>query len=194
MLLSSYTDNFVEVGIDEVGRGAIAGPVVVAAVILPKKFISPDIKDSKQMSAAAREKTAEMIRKKALDFAIATVSNEIIEIENIAQATKRGMAEVLKKLQLRPEWVLVDGVQKFATDLCMRTIVKGDQKFMSIAAASILAKVHRDTLMQYWHNSYPKYHWNRNVGYPTKAHRGAIDTFGISPIHRKTFVPCRYYV
>lgn len=193
MLLSSYTDDFIEVGIDEVGRGAIAGPVVVGAVILPKKFTSPDIRDSKQMSPIARKKAAEIIYQKALDFSIATVSNEIIEAQNIVRATQKGMREVVKKLRVKPKWILVDGLQKFDTDLCMTAIIKGDQKLMSIAAASIIAKNYRDTLMQYWHKSYPEYNWKNNVGYPTQEHRNAVDQFGLSPIHRKTFAPCHLY-
>lgn len=188
MLQKSFTNNLIEVGVDEVGRGCLAGPVVAAAVILPKDFFHSKLTDSKQLSAKEREKIKIDIENNALQFAISEVSAPKIDEINILQASFLAMHQALDKLTLTPELILVDGNRfvpyKFINHQC---IIKGDSKFFSIAAASVLAKCYRDNLMTNLSYSYPEYAWQKNMGYPTLAHRKAIKEFGITPWHRASF-------
>jgi ribonuclease HII len=188
MLKSSFTKKLVEAGLDEAGRGCLAGPVVAAAVILPKKYKHADLKDSKKLSKKKRNKLREDIIKDAIDWSIAIVDNKMIDEMNILNASFYAMHEAITKLEASPELLLVDG-NKFNPykQIPHECIVKGDNKFLSIAAASILAKTFRDEYMSELHEKYPVYHWHRNVGYPTPFHREVIKTKGISPYHRKTF-------
>ncbi|MCB0514746.1 MAG: ribonuclease HII [Chitinophagales bacterium] len=188
MLKPYYNQNLTEAGCDEVGRGCLAGPVVAAAVILPKNFHHPLLNDSKQLSEATRNTLQHYIKDNALAWAIAAASETEIDHINILQASFLAMHRALDQLSLTPEHILVDGNRFLPYHFIPHTcIVKGDSKFAAIAAASILAKTYRDQLMQQLHQAFPAYHWQQNKGYPTLAHRKAIETFGISPFHRKSF-------
>ena len=188
MLIASFSGDKIEAGCDEAGRGCLAGPVVAAAVILPGDYKHKWLNDSKQLSKARREALRDDILRDAIDYAIAEVSNEEIDKINILKASIAGMHRALDKLKNRPELILIDG-NKFIPYNGIRhhCIVKGDGKYLSIAAASILAKTWRDDLMEKLHNSHPEYGWDRNAGYPTKEHRQAIIKYGITPYHRKSF-------
>lgn len=183
-----YLKNTVEVGTDEAGRGCLAGPVVAAAVILPSDFDHPLLNDSKQLTEKQRAILRPIIEEKALAFGIAFVSEEKIDEINILQASILAMHRSIEKLSITPEHIIVDG-NKFKPfkNIPHTTVVKGDAKFMSIAAASVLAKTHRDAFMHKIDAEYPNYCWNQNKGYPTKKHRDAIREFGASFYHRKTF-------
>ena len=183
-----YLKNTVEVGTDEAGRGCLAGPVVAAAVILPSDFDHPLLNDSKQLTEKQRAILRPIIEEKALAFAVAFVSEEKIDEINILQASILAMHRSIEKLSITPEHIIVDG-NKFKPfkNIPHTTVVKGDAKFMSIAAASVLAKTHRDAFMHKIDAEYPNYCWNQNKGYPTKKHRDAIREFGASFYHRKTF-------
>jgi ribonuclease HII len=175
-------------GCDEAGRGCLAGPVVAAAVILPDDFYHPILNDSKQISEKSREKLRVIIEKSALSWAVAFVSPQKIDEINILNASILAMHEALSSLKLQPEAILVDGNRfKPYRDLPYQCVVKGDSKYANIAAASILAKTHRDEYMLQLHNEFPIYGWDRNKAYPTKLHRTAIELNGITPYHRKTF-------
>lgn len=177
-----------EAGCDEAGRGCLAGPVYAAAVILPDDFSHPWLNDSKQLSEARRDKMRTIIEREAVAWAVATVSAEEIDRINILQASILAMHRALNALSVRPGAVIVDGNRfKPYGDLPWTTFVKGDGRFANIAAASILAKTHRDEEMRRLHEQYPMYAWNINKGYPTKAHRAAIAEYGPSPLHRMTF-------
>jgi len=178
----------IEAGCDEAGRGCLSGPVVAAAVILPKGFRDPGINDSKKLSIAKREAIAPIIMKKALAFGIGVVDHREIDEINILNASFLAMHRALDKLVVRPEMILVDG-NRFNPypSIDHACIIKGDSKFLNIAAASVLAKTHRDKLMLCYNEQYPGYGWERNMGYPTKEHRKAIKANGVSPIHRLTF-------
>jgi ribonuclease HII len=187
-LKSWHTKGRAEAGVDEVGRGCLAGPVVAAAVILPPRFRMPLLNDSKQVSAKNREVLYDLIRDKALAFAIAEVDNTRIDEINILQATYEAMHIALDQLAIRPEHILVDGNRFRPYPIIPHTcIIKGDSKFKSIAAASILAKVYRDRLMCEQGKIYPAYTWEQNAGYPTRAHRAAIAEIGACPLHRMSF-------
>lgn len=183
-----------EAGCDEAGRGCLCGPVSCAAVILPPDFECEELNDSKQLSAHKREELRKVIEKEALAWSVVMVEADEIDRINILNASIAGMQRALDKLSIRPAHILVDG-NKFKPYLDPQlnmqtqhhTVVKGDATFMSIAAASILAKTHRDELMLEYSRQYPGYGWEQNMGYPTKAHREAISRLGITPIHRKTF-------
>lgn len=183
-----------EAGCDEAGRGCLCGPVSCAAVILPPDFQCEELNDSKKLSAKKRDALRSVIEKEALAWAVVMVSPEEIDRINILQASIAGMQRALDQLSIRPRHIIVDG-NKFKpyrdphsfVDLPYHTVVKGDGKYMSIAAASILAKTHRDELMLRYNEQYPGYGWDRNAGYPTRAHREAIHRLGITPIHRKSF-------
>lgn len=189
MLRVRYGDPFIlEAGCDEAGRGCLAGPVTAAAVILPPDFEHPMLNDSKQLSARQREQLRDIIKDKALAWAIAHVSVEEIDRINILNASFLAMHRAIENLQIRPELLLIDGnrFNPFA-GIAHRCIVHGDALFMSIAAASILAKTERDRLMADLHEQYPHYHWITNKGYPTEAHRQAIMQNGLTVHHRKSF-------
>jgi ribonuclease HII len=188
MLLSSHTPDLVEVGLDEVGRGCLAGPVVAAAVILPKDYTNELLTDSKQVSEKKRLILEEDIKKYALDYAISEVSPQKIDEINILNASFLAMHQALDQLKIEPEFLLVDGNRfhkyKNLSHLC---VVKGDGKYLSIAAASILAKNYRDQLMTELGKEFPMYDWHKNAAYPTKKHREAIKEFGITHWHRKSY-------
>ena len=192
MFKSAFTTELVEAGCDEVGRGCLAGPVVAAAVILPKDFTHVILTDSKQLSAENRTQLAKEIKAQALAYAVAEVSNEQIDEINILNASFLAMHQALDALSVRPEFILVDGNRfnpyPFVSHEC---VVKGDQRYFSIAAASVLAKTYRDSLMQRLAEEHPQYGWESNVGYPTSAHRQAIRQHGITPWHRKSFAGCK---
>lgn len=187
-LLKHWSNKYIEAGCDEVGRGCLSGPVVAAAVIIDEKFNHNLINDSKKLTPKIRKELDLYIRENAVDFAIAEVSPEFIDQYNILNASIHAMHLALDQLKTRPELILVDG-NKFKpySFIPHECIIKGDSKVLSIAAASILAKNHRDYLMEKLHEEYPQYHWNKNMGYPTKAHREAIAQYGITPYHRKSF-------
>ena len=178
----------VEAGCDEAGRGCLAGPVTAAAVILPPDFNNDLINDSKQLSERQREQLRPVIEREALAWAVAMVSPEEIDRINILRASITAMHRALDQLSVRPEAILVDGNRFFPyQDIPYTTIVKGDGKMLSIAAASILAKTHRDELMRRLDEEYPQYGWARNKGYPTPDHRAATAQDGATPDHRRTF-------
>ncbi|SMD43729.1 RNase HII [Aquiflexum balticum DSM 16537] len=183
--LESYR---LEAGCDEVGRGCLCGPVVAAAVILPEDYANEFINDSKKLSKSNRENLFEEIKDAALAWSIAEASVEEIDQINILHASFLAMNRAVKSLNLIPHHLLIDG-NRFKTDLNIPfdCIVKGDGKFASIAAASILAKVYRDNLMADFAKKYPGYGWEKNVGYPTKLHREGIIKLGLTPLHRKSF-------
>ena len=178
----------VEAGCDEAGRGCLAGPVTAAAVILPPDFHNDLINDSKQLTERQREQLRPVIEREALAWAVAMVSPEEIDRLNILRASITAMHRALDQLAVRPEGILVDGNRFYPNhDIPHTTIVKGDGKYLSIAAASILAKTYRDDYMDELAKEYPQYDWLSNKGYPTKKHREAIRQYGITPYHRKTF-------
>lgn len=178
----------IEAGCDEAGRGCLCGPVSCAAVILPPDFECPELNDSKQLSEKKRAKLRPYIEEHALAWAVVMVDNEEIDRINILNASIAGMQRALDALTLRPQHILVDGNRfKPYGDIPYTTVVKGDAKYMSIAAASILAKTHRDELMDRLSLQYPGYSWSVNKGYPTKAHRAAIAALGPTPLHRLSF-------
>lgn len=188
MLRPYYNHTLLEAGLDEAGRGCLAGPVVAAAVILPTDFEHPLLNDSKQLSKAQRESLREEIKEKALAWAIAEVSNQEIDQINILNASFLAMHRAVDLLERKPEHLLIDGNRFTPYPLIPHTcIVKGDSLYYSIAAASILAKTHRDDLMETYAKSYPHYKWEQNAGYPTIFHRRAIQQFGATPLHRMTF-------
>ncbi len=178
----------VEAGCDEAGRGCLAGPVTAAAVILPPDFHNDMINDSKQLSERQRELLRPVIELEAVAWAVAMVSPQEIDRINILRASITAMHRALDQLAVRPQGILVDGNRFYPYhDIPHTTIVKGDGKMMCIAAASILAKTHRDELMRQLDKDYPQYGWARNKGYPTPDHRAAIAQYGPSPHHRRTF-------
>ena len=188
MLLPFYHKDVIEAGCDEAGRGCLAGPVYAAAVILPKDFQSDMLNDSKQLSEKKRYALREVIEREAIAWAVGIVSNEEIDRINILRARILAMHRALDGLKVRPEEIIVDGNRfKPYNDLPYTTIVKGDGKYMSIAAASILAKTYRDDCMKRLNDEFPAYHWDSNKGYPAPAHRQAIREHGTTPYHRLTF-------
>lgn len=188
MLRSSFTKDLIEAGCDEVGRGCLAGPVVAAAVIFPKKYRHKLLNDSKQLTKEEREALRGDIERDALAWAIAEVDNAEIDRINILNASFTAMHRALDKLVLRPEFLLIDG-NRFNPygEVKFETVVKGDSRYLSIAAASILAKIYRDDLMSRLSEEFPGYAWDTNVGYPTPEHREGIKALGITPYHRKSF-------
>jgi len=183
-----FLKNTVEAGTDEAGRGCLAGPVVAAAVLLPADFHHPLLNDSKQLTEKQREILRPFIEKNALAFGVSYVFEAKIDEINILQASILAMHLAIEKLAIEPEHIIVDG-NKFKPykNIAHTTIVKGDAKFMSIAAASVLAKTYRDDFMQQLDLEFPNYNWKQNKGYPTLFHRNAIREFGITDYHRKTF-------
>ncbi|MBR4774160.1 MAG: ribonuclease HII [Bacteroidales bacterium] len=177
-----------EAGCDEAGRGPLAGPVVAAAVILPQDYRNPHLNDSKQLSERQRNLLREEIEREAVAWAVAVVSAQEIDRLNILHASTHAMCLAVQTLKTKPEFLLIDGNRFYnETDIPYQCIVKGDAQYMPIAAASILAKTHRDELMDQLHEEYPYYGWNTNKGYPTAAHYRAIEQHGISPYHRHSF-------
>ena len=188
MLQPFLNPGIIEAGCDEAGRGCLCGPVSCAAVILPPDFECPELNDSKQLSEKKRAALRPYIEEHALAWAVVMVESDEIDRINILQASITGMHRALDALSIRPEHILVDGnrFRKY-NDIPHTTVVKGDATYMSIAAASILAKTHRDELMERLAQEYPEYGWAVNKGYPTKAHRAAIAQYGPTPHHRLTF-------
>lgn len=188
MLNSSFSPDWVEAGCDEVGRGCLAGPVVAAAVILPKNYSHELLNDSKQLNKDEREQLQLEIKRDALAWAIAEVSHTEIDEINILNASFLAMHRALDKLTILPQLLLIDGNRfKPYREIKFECIVKGDGQFLSIAAASVLAKTYRDKLMYNLAQQYCGYGWETNVGYPTEEHRDGIRELGITPYHRKSF-------
>jgi ribonuclease HII len=176
-------------GCDEAGRGPLAGPVVAAAVILPRNYRNPQIDDSKKLTAAQREKLFKIIIRSAVSYAFGIVEHETIDRINILNATKKAMRQAVIGLSPVPEVVLIDAVRipDLPEEYEQIPLIKGDTLSISIAAASILAKVRRDAIMLEYHKKHPQYHFDRHKGYPTRLHRSCIKEYGPCPIHRKTF-------
>lgn len=188
MLKLNYSGFEFEAGTDEAGRGCLSGPVVAAAVILPADFKHELLNDSKQLSEKKRKELRPFIEKNALAFSVAFIHQEEVDKLNVLQASITGMHRSIEQLKIKPEFIIVDGNRfKPFKDIPSETIVKGDAKYMSIAAASVLAKTYRDEYMEKIHQDFPQYNWKKNKGYPTKEHRNAIREFGITNYHRKTF-------
>lgn len=188
MLLNCYQEEFLEAGCDEAGRGCLAGPVFAAAVILPKGFNLEGLNDSKQLSHEQRDLLRPIIEKEALAWAVASCDHEEIDQINILNASFLAMHRAVEKLETQPQYLVIDGNRfKAYPQIPHACIVKGDGKYLNIAAASILAKTHRDEFMTNLHLDYPHYNWQKNKGYPTIAHRKAVIEMGLSPFHRKTF-------
>lgn len=188
MLESCYYKDLVEAGCDEAGRGCLAGSVYAAAVIFPADYKNADLNDSKQLTEKRRNELREVIERDAVAWAVGIVTPEEIDKINILNASILAMHRALDQLAVRPEAVIVDGNRfKPYNRLPYTTIIKGDGKYLSIAAASILAKTYRDDYMNELADRYPQYDWRSNKGYPTKKHREAIRTYGITPFHRKSY-------
>ena len=188
MLKRFLNEGVIEAGCDEAGRGCLAGTVTAAAVILPPDFQNELLNDSKQLTERQRETLRPIIEREALAWAVASVSEKEIDQINILNASILAMHRAIDALSLRPQALLIDGNRfKKYHDIPHTTIVKGDATMMSIAAASVLAKTHRDELMLRLAEEFPQYGWQQNKGYPTKAHREAIDKFGITPYHRLSY-------
>lgn len=188
MLLKNYSNFSFECGTDEAGRGCLAGPVTAAAVILPEKFSNKILTDSKQLSEKKRMLLKPIIESDALSFGVAHIFETEIDHINILNASILGMHNAISNLKITPEFIIVDG-NKFKPykSIPHKTIIKGDSKYLSIAAASVLAKTYRDLYMDKIHEEFPMYNWKKNKGYPTKEHRAAIKKYGITKYHRKSF-------
>ena len=188
MLRIRYSDFVLETGTDEAGRGCLAGPVTAAAVIVPADFENFILNDSKQLSEKAREKLRPVIEEQAVSFAVTHVEPLVIDEINILNASIKAMQESILMLTPKPNYIIVDGNRfKPVLDIPYSCIVKGDAKFMSIAAASVLAKTYRDEYMNQIHEEYPMYNWKQNKGYPTQEHREAIRKYGVTKYHRMSF-------
>lgn len=188
MLALSYSNFSLETGTDEAGRGCLAGPVTAAAVILPANFENKILNDSKQLSEKVRERLKPIIEEQAISFAVTHLEPLVIDEINILNASIRAMQESILKLHPKPEYIIVDGNRfKPVLDIPHSCIVKGDAKFMSIAAASVLAKTYRDEYMNRIHEEFPMYNWKQNKGYPTQEHREAIQKYGVTKYHRMSF-------
>ncbi len=188
MLKNYFAANYIEAGCDEAGRGCLSGPVVAASVILPSNYINEELDDSKKLLESKRLKLCEIIKKDAIAWAVGIVDNKTIDKINILKSSIKAMHIAIGKLKPIPEYLIIDGnyFLKYKS-IPHKCIIKGDSKYMSIAAASIIAKTHRDELMYKIHKEYPVYNWIQNKGYPTKQHRKAIVDYGISKYHRKSF-------
>ena len=187
-MLKHYTESEFEAGTDEAGRGCLAGPVTAAAVILPSSFTEKSLNDSKKLSATTRNKLRPLIELQALSFGVANIQTDIIDNINILNASILAMHKAINKLSMVPNFIIVDGNRfKPINEIPYECIVKGDTKFQSIAAASILAKTHRDAYMEKIHLEFPMYNWKQNKGYPTLEHREAIRKHGVTKYHRKSF-------
>lgn len=188
MLKNNFSGYQFEAGTDEAGRGCLSGPVVAAAVILPLDYHNKLLNDSKQLSEAKRKKLRPIIEKDALAFGVSFINEKEVDQLNVLQASITGMQRAISIMSITPEYIIVDG-NKFKPyrDVPFKTIVKGDAKYLSIAAASVLAKTYRDDFMEKIHKEFPFYNWKNNKGYPTREHRKAIQEYGITKYHRKTF-------
>ncbi len=187
-LLHNFSGAKLECGTDEAGRGCLAGPVVAAAVILPEGFECPELNDSKLLTEKERDTLRPIIEQNAIAWAVGVVDNIEIDQINILNASILAMHKSIEGLSVQPQFIISDGNRfKPYKNIPHQTIVKGDTKYLSIAAASVLAKTHRDELMQLFHAEYPHYEWDKNKAYPTKAHRFAIALNGTTPYHRMTF-------
>lgn len=188
MLAKTFSKTHLECGTDEAGRGCLAGPVTAAAVILPPKFRSKLINDSKKISVLSRKKLRSLIEKKAICYSVQHIYMEEIDEVNILNASIQAMHNCIENLSPTPTFIVVDGNRfKPYPDVPHECIIKGDGKYLNIAAASILAKTYRDEFMMKIHEEYPMYNWKQNKGYPTTEHREAIKTYGITKYHRKSF-------
>lgn len=188
MLLSHFQNELLEAGCDEAGRGCLAGPVFAAAVILSKDFHHPLLNDSKQINKKNRDILRQIVESEALHFAVAQVDNIKIDEINILKSSILAMHLALEKLEKQPEFIIIDGNKFYSyKNIAHKTIIKGDSKFASIAAASILAKTYRDEFMENAHHQFPQYNWLKNQGYPTKQHRAAIAKHGTTPLHRLSY-------
>ena len=208
MLSPFYLTNYLEAGTDEAGRGCLAGPVTAAAILLPNDFDLLLLNDSKQLSEKTREKLKPLIEELALSFAVTHIKPDVIDEINILNASLKAMQECVLKLNVKPSHIIVDGNRSllskksflnktgkiltqeeidYLKSIPSTSIIKGDSKFMSIAAASVLAKTYRDEYMNKIHEEFPMYNWKQNKGYPTKEHREAIRKFGVTKYHRMTF-------
>jgi ribonuclease HII len=188
MLQLKFSNCILETGTDEAGRGCLAGPVTAAAVILPANFENKILNDSKQLSEKVRERLKPIIEEQAISFAVTHLEPLVIDEINILNASIQAMQESILKLNPKPEYIIVDGNRfKPLLDIPHSCIVKGDAKFMSIAAASVLAKTYRDEYMNRIHEEFPMYNWKQNKGYPTEEHREAIRKYGVTKYHRMSF-------
>ena len=188
MLELQFSHFSIESGTDEAGRGCLAGPVTAAAVILSENFKNKILNDSKQLSERTREQLRPIIEEQAISFAVTHLEPVVIDEINILNASIKAMQESILKLNPKPEYIIVDGNRfKPVLDIPHSCIVKGDAKFMSIAAASVLAKTYRDEYMNRIHEEYPMYNWKQNKGYPTQEHREAIRKYGVTKYHRMSF-------
>lgn len=188
MLKSFFDKNLIEAGCDEAGRGCLAGPVYAAAVVLPKNYKNKWLNDSKKLSDADRYELRPEIEEKALSWAVGVVNHKEIDEINILNASFLGMHRAVDQLKVTPQLLLIDGNRfKAYKNISHQCIIKGDAKFLSIAAASILAKTYRDDFMKTAALTHPEYSWESNMGYPTKKHREAIRQYGVTPLHRLTF-------
>lgn len=187
MLKSYHTSGIIEAGCDEAGRGCLAGPVFAAAVILPSDFQNDILNDSKQLTERQRYQLREVIEREAVAWAVAECSPQEIDKRNILRCSILAMQRAVEQLKVRPQHLIIDGNRWYPYEIPADTIVKGDAKYMSIAAASILAKTYRDDRMKALAKDYPQYGWDKNMGYPSKAHREAIRQYGPTPHHRMTF-------
>lgn len=188
MLLPYYKRGVLECGCDEAGRGCLAGPVFAAAVILPPGFECPGLDDSKKLDEKTRDRLRPIIENNAVAWAVAKCDADSIDEYNILYCSLLAMNKAIRNLKVTPEFLLIDGNRfRNSTDIPFQCVVKGDGKYMSIAAASILAKTHRDEYMSELHEKFPMYGWDKNKGYPTAGHRKAIAEYGACKEHRKTF-------
>jgi ribonuclease HII len=188
MLALNFSGHCYETGTDEAGRGCLAGPVTAAAVILPEDFSMDNLNDSKQLTEKLREQLRPLIQEKALCYHITNIEPDIIDEINILNASIKAMQECITKLSPAPQYIIVDGNRfKPINNIPYSCIIKGDSKYLSIAAASVLAKTYRDEYMNRIHEEYPMYNWKKNKGYPTLEHREAIRKYGITKYHRKSF-------
>lgn len=188
MLALKFSDFDIECGTDEAGRGCLAGPVTAAAVILPDDFVLELLNDSKQLTEKVREQLKPLIEDKAISFTVTHIEPKIIDEINILNSSIKAMQECIIKLNPKPNYIIVDGNRfKPINNIPFSTIIKGDSKFMSIAAASVLAKTCRDEYMNKIHEEFPMYNWKKNKGYPTIEHREAIRKYGTTKYHRMSF-------
>jgi len=188
MLTLKFSNFEIECGTDEAGRGCLAGPVTAAAIILPDDFKLDLLNDSKQLSEKVRQELMPLIEEKAIDFAVTHLEPKIIDNINILNASIKAMQTCIVQLNPLPDYIIVDGNRfKPVKNIPFSTIIKGDSKYMSIAAASVLAKTYRDAFMEKIHEEFPMYNWKKNKGYPTAEHREAIRKYGITKYHRMSF-------